>query len=83
MKKYNGYYIDGVIFKSKNEIDDFIKNEIIKKIKIFHDMMFSGRYNTAEVLKLNDEITIREQRLHDEFNMSWEEIEEIPFKEVA
>ena len=81
MTRYKGYYIDGIIFTSKEEIDVFIKNEIIKKIKVLHDMMFSGRYNTADVMKINDEITIREQRLHDEYNMQWEEIEKIPYEE--
>ena len=79
MKKYKGYYIDGVIFNSNTAIDDFIKNEIIKKIKVLHDMMFSGRYSNAEVMQLNNEITIREKRLHDEYGMNWEEIENIPF----
>lgn len=79
MTKYKGYYIDGVIFKTKAEIDGFIKAEIIKKIKVLHDMMFSGRYSNAEVMQLNNEITFREERLHDEYGMNWEEIEEIPF----
>lgn len=78
MTKYK-YYIDGVVFKTKAEIDNFIKAEIIKKIKVFHDMMFSGRYNNAEMMELCDYIAIREKILHDEYGMNWEEIEEIPF----
>lgn len=79
MTQYKGYYIDNVIFHSREEIDQHIKNEIIKKIKVLHDMMFSGRYSNAEVMQLSNEITIREERLHDEYGMDWEEIEEIPF----
>lgn len=79
MTQYKGYYIDNVIFHSREEIDQHIKNEIINKIKTLHDMMFSGRYNNAEVMQLNNEITIREERLHDEYGMDWEEIENIPF----
>lgn len=79
MRKYKGYYIDGVIFHSREEIDQHIKNEIINKIKTLHDMMFSGRYSNAEVMQLSNEITIREERLHDEYGMDWEEIENIPF----
>lgn len=82
MRKYKGYYIDGVVFKSKSEIDDFIKNEIIKKIRVLHDIMFSGRYSNAEVMQLSNDISIMEQRLHDEYGMDWEEIENIPFEEV-
>lgn len=79
MTQYKGYYIDNAIFHSREEIDQHIKNEIINKIKTLHDMMFSGRYNNAEVMQLNNEITIREERLHDEYGMDLEEIENIPF----
>lgn len=79
MTQYKGYYIDNVIFHSREEIDQHIKNEIINKIKTLHDMMFSGKYSNAEVMQLNNEITIREERLHDEYGMDWEEIENIPF----
>ena len=82
MKKYKGYYIDGVVFKSKKDIDEFYKNNIISKIKVFHSLLFEmpeGHYSDKEKLMISDEITIREKRLHDEYNMSWEEIEMIPF----
>lgn len=79
MTKYKGYYIDGVVFKTKAEIDSFIKAEIIKKIKVLHDMMFSGRYSYAEMMKINEDITVREYRLHDEYGMEWSDIEEIPY----
>ena len=81
MKRYKGYYIDGVIFSNKKEIDDFIKKTIIGKIKTFHDMLFSGRYSGGELIAISNEITIREKRLHDEYNMSWEDIEMIPYTE--
>ena len=79
MKRYKGYYIDGAIFNSEAEIDSFIKNEIINKIKMLHDMMFSGRYNTADMMALSNEISTREERLHNEYNMSWDDIDMIPF----
>ena len=81
MKRYKGYYIDGVVFKSEAEIDEFCKKTIIEKIRMFHDMLFNhgDRYTPAEQYKICEEISIREQRLHDEYNMSWEDIEEIPF----
>lgn len=79
MVKYNGYYIDGVIFHNKQEIDNFIKDAIIKKIKVFSDMMLSGRYSSMEVLRICEEMHTREKVLHDTYGMSWEDIEMIPF----
>lgn len=81
MRRYKGYYLDGVIFKTESEVDEMIKNEIIRKIRIFHDMLFNHgeRYTPYEQMKICEEITNREKRLHDEYSMSWEDIEEIPF----
>lgn len=82
MKRYKGYYIDGVIFKSKEEIDAFLKNAIIEKIKTFHNMLFSGRYNASEMMAITKEISDREKILHDEYGMDWEAIENIQFMKV-
>lgn len=79
MKKYKGYYIDGVVFKTEAEIDAYHKNSIIEKIRIFNEMLTNPRYNDAELIAITAEITLREKRLHDEYGMSWEDIEEIPF----
>lgn len=79
MRKYKGYYIDGVIFHNQYEIDNFIKNEIIHKIKVFYNMFSSDIYTGKEKMALSDEITQREIRLHDEFGLDWDEIEELPF----
>ena len=75
MMKYKGYYIDGVVFNSKAEIDEFVKAEIIKKARIFNDMLMSGRYEASQMIKLSTEISIRERRLHEEFNMDYDSIE--------
>ena len=82
MRRYKGYYIDGAIFKTEKQIDDFIKDEIIRKIKIFHSMLFEmgDRYTNAEKLGISDEIHQREIRLHDEYGMEWADIEEIPYR---
>ena len=84
MKRYKGYYIDGVIFSTKKDIDNFIKSEIIRKICIFHRMLFDmpGRYTDDEKIAICGEIHDREIRLHDEYGMSWEEIEEIPYNTI-
>lgn len=77
MTKYRGYYIDGVVFKNKKDIDEFVKNAIIEKIKQFTEMLFSGRYDASQMIELTAKISMRERRLHDEFGMSYEEIEMI------
>lgn len=79
MVKYNGYYIDGVIFHNKQEIDNFIKDAIIDKIKVFNNMLLSGRYNAAEMHHICEDIHTRETVLHDTYGMAWEDIEMIPF----
>lgn len=80
MTRYKGYYIDGVIFRTKQEIDDFIKNEIIRKIKIFYELFSSDRYSPAEKMSICKEISTREIRLHDEYGMEWDEIEALQFE---
>ena len=77
MTKYRGYYIDKVIFSSKSEIDAYVKQSIIDKIKQFNKMMMSPRYSNSERIHLASMITDCERRLHDEFGMSWEDVENI------
>ena len=77
MKRYRGYYIDGVVFKSMSEIDTFVKNSIIDKVKQFMGMFLSDSYTAEQKKAVSDEITIREQRLQTEFGMTATEIEAI------
>ena len=77
MTKYRGYYIDGVVFKSMSEIDTFVKNSIIDKVKQFMGMFLSDHYTAEQKRAISDEITIREQRLQKEFGLTGAEIEEI------
>ena len=77
MKRYKGYYIDGVVFKSSQEIDAFLKNAIIEKIKQFMTMFVSDRYTAEEKMAISNEITNRENRLQKEYGMSASEVEEL------
>lgn len=77
MIKYRGYYIDHVVFNSKKDIDEHCKNELIAGIKKYIEMMFSSRYSASEKMTLSQWVSDREKQLHDEFGMSWEEIEEL------
>lgn len=80
MKTYKGYYIDNIYFHNKEEIDKFLKDQCIKKIKLYNEMFSSGRYDTLGMFALVDLIHEQEMTLHDEYRMEWDEIEEIPYK---
>ncbi len=71
MKKYRGYYIDGAVFSSKAEIDDFIKENAkqayIKALRVFN------RRGTMEASAFCSE---RAQHMNRQ-GYTWEEIEAI------
>lgn len=70
MIKYNGYYIDGSVFKSKNDIDNHIKNLAIERyIKL--SRMFS-KHPSMELSTLLSDLSIK---LHDQYNLAYNEIE--------
>lgn len=80
MTQYKGYYIDNVTFSSTKEIDIFIKENIIKHLIELQSLMFSGRYTAKEKIKIAREMTDQEKILHDEYEMTWEEIENALYK---
>ena len=77
MKNYRGYYIDGICFNSKADIDNFIKAQNIKSMQIANEMMLRSTGDTAMAH------SIRAQKyaeyLHDHCGMSWSEIEAVEF----
>lgn len=75
MKRYRGYYIDGFIFSTEKEIDEFLKRSTIDKLRIFCQMFASDRYTPEEKMGISVEISRREELLHREFGMDWDEIE--------
>lgn len=54
MKKYRGYYIDGVRFASKSDIDAFIKGQKIDRLRMLVSMMLKAT-------SVEDHITIGEE----------------------
>lgn len=72
MKQYKGYYIDNVIFNSKEDIDKFIESEAVnayrKSVEYFanHPTMEASSYSSdkAEVLV-------------NKFGYTWEQVEAI------
>ena len=75
MKQYKGYYIDGVAFNSKAEIDEFIKAQNIKRMNQFNRMMLKAT-TPARMMAANAEANKVARYLHDYCGMSWAEIED-------
>lgn len=72
MKNYRGYYIDGVTFNSKSDIDTFIKEQAIEKYK-----WLCTKFNNDPSMELNVIMCDRADFLHNQCGMSYAEIEEI------
>lgn len=70
MIKYKGYYIDGQVFKSKNDVDEHLKNLAIERYKKLNKMF--SKHPSMELSSLLSDLSIK---LHDEFNLSYSEIE--------
>lgn len=78
MTKYRGYYIDKVVFTSKEDIDTFIKEKTIKAYR--QAIRFFLRDSSMEASIFADQ---KAEYLHNECGMSWSEIEEIEIMEMG
>lgn len=74
--KYRGYYIDHVVFNSREEIDERIKQDNIKKLKQFNRLMETYT-DKGMIMSACREACRIERVLHDECGMTWDAIEEI------
>lgn len=72
MKQYKGYYIDGVHFNTKNEIDNFIKAQEIDRYKTFARM-----FNENPSMELSVVMSEVADRLHTIYGLDYTEIEAI------
>lgn len=70
MKKYKGYYIDNICFKSKKDIDEFIKSQAIDRYKQLSKLF--AKNPSMEISSIMSDLSLK---LHDEFNLSYSEIE--------
>lgn len=77
MKQYRGYYIDHVIFNSKQEIDEFIKEQAIE-----HHKNLSEMFAKKPSIELAAWISDSEKRLHDVFGLEYDEIEQIEIEAI-
>ena len=78
MTKYRGYYIDNVVFNSKEEIDRFLKNQAIESYK-----KACKRFDENPTMEMSVFCNKQADRLHNVFGLSYEEIEEIEVSAYA
>ena len=72
MKKYKGQYIDGVIFKTSNDVDEFLKQCAYDAYKTACEL-FIEKPSVATSIYMDEKATV----LHDQYGMGWDEIQEI------
>lgn len=72
MTKYKGYYIDHVIFHSKAEIDNFIKNQAIDRYK-----MMCRMFANDGGMELSIIMSDHADYMHNVCGMDYNEIEAI------
>lgn len=72
MIKYKELYIDHIYYHRKEEIDEAIKQREIENYKMRCEIF--AMHKTMEAGIFADE---QAQKLHDEFGISWEELEQI------
>ena len=74
MIKYRGYYIDHVVFNNKADIDNYIKDSLIARIKKLTKLMF-GSSDAGYMMACSEQISVCERALHNDCGMGWAEIE--------
>jgi hypothetical protein len=72
MTKYMGYYIDGVIFTSKQDIDNFLEKTAIEKFKTAVELFAEHPSVEASMWQ-----TDKAERLVNAYGYTWEQVEEI------
>ncbi len=72
MMKYRGFYIDHVVYNSKEEIDAHLKEQAVKRFKNSVWLFWKNMDMESSIYS-----TTCGEVLHDEFGMDWSEIEEL------
>lgn len=70
MKSYKGYFIDGIIFNSKKDIDKFLEFRAIVNYPIL-----CAKFRENPTPELSAILTEKAEELHTEYGKTWEEIE--------
>ena len=72
MKQYKGYYIDGVVFSSKKDIDIFLKNQAVSAYR--KAVEYFANHSTMEASIYCDD---KARNLVDNFGFTYQEVEDI------
>lgn len=70
MRKYKGYYIDGVIFSSKADIDKFIEQKAVESF-----MIACRIFNILTTAEASLNCSQKAENLVKNFGYTWDEIE--------
>ena len=73
MTQYKGYYIDHIIFNSKADIDNFIKEQAIDRYKMMCRMFAREDAGVELAILMSEQADL----LHNKFGLDYNEIEEI------
>jgi hypothetical protein len=73
MTQYKGYYIDHIVFNSKTDIDNFIKEQAIDRYKMMCRMFAQDDAGMELSILMSEQA----DRLHNQFGMDYNEIEAI------
>lgn len=77
MQKYKGYYIDHVYFNSKKDIDEHCKKQAID-----HFIKLNRLFANKASMELSIECSESARFLHQEYGLSYEEIEALETEAV-
>lgn len=72
MKKYKGQYIDGVIFKTSNDIDEFQRQCALDSYKKACQL-FIEKPTMATSMYVEE----RAMTLHNQYGLGWDDIQDI------
>ena len=73
MTQYKGYYIDHIIFNSKADIDNFVKEQAINRYKMMCRMFAKEDAGMELSILMSEQADL----LHNQFGMDYNEIESI------
>lgn len=76
--KYKGYYIDKVVFNSKEDIDIFLKEQAVKAFRDAVWLFWKSPSMEASIFQ--DKAA---EKLNREFGMAWADIEELEIATLA
>lgn len=75
MRQYKGVYIDHVFIHNKQDVEDFLKRRTLEIFRYAHELFY---HSPTYAMGITCEECAGE--LHDEYGMSWDEIEELEMK---